>query len=160
VKAVRLVRACWVNDRVHGDVGNPLVLEDAEAYEVVEVHHLAVYDAAQQTLLDERLGQPREIPVLKRDDPPEPDQVLDLADQGLTPEQAAQELTQLSEELGLYDEPVPAPAAELTMPWTTHPKAKWIEWALRGDHSQPRPSPDEVAGMTKNELMGRYGERL
>jgi hypothetical protein len=155
MKAVRLTRALWLSDRVNGDAGTPLALEDDEARELVETWHNAVYDPALQRQLD---NAPQEIPVVKREDAPTPDQLLDLADQGLAPERAVQQLT---EELGLYDEPGDADDGEpLTMPWTTHSKAKWIEWALHGNHGQSAPDLATVAGMTKNELMGTYGERL
>ncbi len=146
MKAVRLTRACWMNDRVHGDIRAPLVLEDEEAREVVEVWRNAVYDPVLQAELDGA--------------PPPPEQ-----------EEAVQRLVDLTEELNLYDTPVvnqdaleagyPVDVDPVTKkPWTIAPKADWITWALHGDHGQRRPTSEEATQMTKAQLMNRYGERL
>lgn len=153
MRAVRLTRACWMNDRVHGDVNAPLDLDDEEARVVVEDWHNAVYDPVRQAELD---GAPSPVPGPQAE--------------------AMQLLVDLTEELDLYGEPAPEAVPweealsagrgdygdepELKKPWTIAPKADWIAWALNGDHGQPRPTSEEAAQMTKAQLMNRYGERL
>jgi hypothetical protein len=166
VKAVRLTRANGLNERVQGDATAIRYLEDAEADLMVNELKLAVYAPEHDPHPSFTASGVQEIPVVKRENAPSGEQVVSMMERGLTPEEAARELVQLTEEYGLYDDdPVilPGRAADgdgLTQPWTTHSKAKWIEWALHGSHGQPRPDLAEVAGLTKNELMSRYGERL
>jgi len=144
MKAVRLTKANGLNERVQGDAGAVRLLEDDEAFEMVRGER-AVYAPEHDPVYT------YEIPVVKVADAPTPDQVLDLAGEGSAGESGLRDSPPAWED---QEDPLPA------LPWTTHPKAKWIDWALRGDHGRPRPSFDEVTGMTKNELMSRYGERL
>lgn len=141
MRAVRLTHACGLNERVIGDAGTPLALDDDEARDLVEVHHLAVYDPVLQARLDAVHSDPvaREIPVVHRADAPSPDAVLDLADTAA----AAQEPVTSDTETALKQ------------PWTTASKATWIDWAVHLGAD-----PAEAAGLTKNELMSRYGERM
>lgn len=80
MKAVRLTHACGLNERVIGDAGTPLALDDDEARDLVEVHHLAVYDAVLQARLDAAHSDPvaREIPVVHHADAPPSDTETDL----------------------------------------------------------------------------------
>jgi hypothetical protein len=140
---------------VRGDAGDIRVLDDDEARDLVESLRHAVYapehDPAQ--VYQQATGQ--QMPSSPATEPPEP------VDTGFVgPDHAAkriQELVEYTEELGLYEnQQAPEDSVpEMTMPWTTAPKATWIDWAVyRGC------DPSEAAGMTKNQLMGRYGERL
>lgn len=132
MKAVRLTHACALNERVFGDTGTPLALAEEEARDLVENLHLARYDDQLQVQLDTILAQ-------------QPQQ------------QAAQELTELTEELGLYrpldDDDDDDPG--MLMPWSNAAKADWIAWAVHKGADAA-----EAAQLTKNELMSRYGERL
>jgi hypothetical protein len=154
MRAVRLTHARWVNERVHGDDGAVLFLDDEEAADVV-ASGAAVYDTRYSP-------PPAPAPPAVKDE-----DTLRFA--GEAERAAADKLVQLTEDLGLYD-PVavikedladmPLPGAEpeaepLTKPWTIHSKAKWVEWAIHCGAN-----PGLAAAMTKNELMGRYGERL
>jgi hypothetical protein len=158
VKAVRLTHACGLNERVIGDEGTVLVLEDAEAEGVVLIG-LAVYDEAVQRRLDEVL--PPEAPVTF-----------------VGPEAAAQrmqELADATEELGLY-EPVtdqdalkagypadvessdfekPELSTASGRPYGNASKADWVNWAVRQGAKR-----EDAQLLSKRDLMGRYGERL
>lgn len=74
-------------------------------------------------------------------------------------QQAADELTQLTEDLGLYDEPVTVidgidwPLDK--RPYGNHSKAMWVRYAIGQGADRA-----EAARMTKNELMAAYGEAL
>jgi hypothetical protein len=159
VRAVRLTHACGLNERVYGDEGTPLVLDDAEAEHLVEVLKLAVYDEALQRRLDEVL--PPEAPVTF-----------------VGPEAAAQRMQELvaaTEELGLYEPvtdqdaleagyPVDVESAgfekpELSTasgrPYGNASKADWVNWAVRQGAKR-----EDAQLLSKRDLMGRYGERL
>jgi hypothetical protein len=171
MKAVRLTHSCWLNDRVHGDTGAILFLEDDEAHGLIVVG-LGMHAPEHEIGSGPEAAQ--EIPVAKRADAPTPDEVLDQADISFVgPEAAAarmQELVDLTEELGLYDIPADDAAAaleearhgqpEMTRPWTTAAKADWISWAVHGNHGQPPTTAENAALLTKSQLMSRYGERL
>lgn len=147
MRAVRLTRANGLNERVQGDANTVRFLEDGEADFLVNELKMAVYAPEHDPHPSFTASGVQEAPAA-------------TTERGLTYEEAAQELTQLTEEYGLYDDEPVQDSAPLVQPWTTHSKAKWIEWALHGSHGQPAPDPETVAGLTKNELMSRYGERL
>ena len=131
MRAVRITRACWLNDRVNGDPGSIRTLDDAEAYEAVEVHKVAAYA-------------------------PEHDPVTFVG-----PEAAAEHLDAIILRMDAPEPAVPYEAdlipekLEMKRPYGNASKAAWIDWAVHNGAD-----PQEIAGWTKNELMGRYGERL
>jgi hypothetical protein len=142
MKAVRLTRANGLNERVQGDAGSIRHLDDAEAEHLVNGLNMAVYAPEHDLHPD----APLEIPVVKREDGiefPEKSAAVDVPDD-FYEDRGPEDLTGFGEDLVV-----------LTMPWVTHSKAKWIEWAVYKGCD-----PEQAAGMTKNELMGRYGERL
>jgi hypothetical protein len=180
VKAVRLTRANGLNPRVQGEKNSVLILEDGEAAALVE-NSLAVYAPGYDPQPSFTAGGAQEIPVVKKENAPAPDEVPDIADAAFAgPEHAAkrmQELAGYTGELGLYENQQPVvdqdaleagypididPSPGLKQPWTTAPKSEWIEWAVHGDHGKERPAPEEAAVMTKAQLMNSYsyGERL
>jgi hypothetical protein len=135
MKGVRLTRSNWVNDWLAGDAGEVRVLEDQQAYEAVEVHKLAEYAPEH----DPRDVPTYEIPVRKRQDPVEFPARAQVAD---VPED--------------FDGGVPEEVVvEMKQPWTTAPKAHWINWAIQNGCD-----PAIAAGMSKTALMSSYGERL
>jgi hypothetical protein len=143
MKAVRLVRSGWWDDVVNGDAGRPLVLEDAAADEHIARGN-AVYDPQGQAALD---GQQATFVG---------------PDEAARRMQAMQDLVDLTEEMGLYDNPVtPDEVREaeglppVKRPYGNHSKAAWIEWAVHQGAD-----PAEAAAMTKAELQSLYGERL
>jgi hypothetical protein len=160
VRAVRLTRANGLNERVQGDANTVRFLEDDEADFLVNELKMAVYAPEHDAHPSFTASGVQEVPVVKRENAVSGEQAVSMMERGLTPEEAAQALTQLTEEYGLYDDEPAEDRATLVQPWTTHSKAKWIEWALHGSHGQPAPDLDTVASLTKNELMSRYGERL
>lgn len=171
MRAVRLIRANGLNERVIGDAGAIRVLDDAEALEMVEVWRLAVYapehDPGPHSW---SAGAVQEVPVkfvgpeaaaarldqLVRDQQL-PADFVEAYKEETSPQEAAQELVELTEELNLYDEPEkPAPVRpDMRMPWTTASKADWIDWAV---HLGAK--AEDAALLTKKDLMSRYGERL
>jgi len=142
MKAVRLTRANGLNDRWIGDKDAIRILEDEDAADIVE-RLLAVYAPEYD---------PQEVTR------PLGDVAGDVQEAVHAQQDAVQQLTGLAEELSLYEDADSEP--ELKRPYGNHSKAAWTEWALHGDHGQPRPTAEEAAGLTKNELMNRYGERL
>lgn len=40
------------------------------------------------------------------------------------------------------------------------PKHEWIDYAVNGEHGQTKITPERAEGMTKADLISRYGERL
>lgn len=57
-----------------------------------------------------------------------------------------------SKETGLISEEAPEP---LKRPYANAPKSSWVAWAVSQGADE-----DEASGLTKAELMSRYGERL
>jgi hypothetical protein len=49
----------------------------------------------------------------------------------------------------------PAPSGEMKKPYSNRPKSEWIAYAVQQGHDA-----EEAEGMTKNDLMSLYGERL
>jgi hypothetical protein len=169
VKAVRLTRANGLNERVQGDMGEIRFLEDSEAGDMVSIN-LAEYAPEHDNVA--RMLELQRTPLT----------VTEAESAFVGPERAAQrmqELVELTEEMGLYEnqqpvyEEVNAPhplrdldeeireqellkaPAEAKMPWTTASKADWIEWAVSKGCE-----PKMAALLTKQQLMSRYGERL
>lgn len=134
MKAVRLTRSQWLNDAVAGDPPQVKFLDDQMAYEAVEVWHIAVYVPE----LDPLRGGAADQAQPAAEQPP--------------PEAQAVEFAGASGE----GEEVPEPGqAPVRRPYANESKADWVSWAVHNGAD-----PAEAAGMTKNELMGRYGERL
>jgi hypothetical protein len=171
MKAVRLTRANGLNERVQGDAGAIRFLEDAEAGDMVR-RLLAVYAPEHDPHPSFTAGGAQEIPVVKKENAPTPDEVLDAADVSFAgPEHAAkrmQKLVDYTEELGLYENQQQAQddgfstertgqgeTAEMKQPWTIAPKADWIAWAVQNGED-----PQKAAAMKKVDLVSRYGERL
>lgn len=106
MKAVRLTRANGLNERVQGDAGAIRFLEDAEAGDMVR-RLLAVYAPEHDPHPSFTAGGAQEIPVVKKENAPTPDEVPAAADVSFVgPEHAAkrmQELVNYTEELGLYE---------------------------------------------------------
>lgn len=137
MKSVRLIGSNILTDRSRGDHGEIRHLPDFEAEEIVrqglaEPHgSWGVTDGVRDSYLAE------EIPLVKRADAiefPEERTAIDPAD--LVSAEAP---------------PEPRPRR----PYGNASKADWITWAIY----QGCPE-DEAAGLTKAELMSRYGERL
>jgi hypothetical protein len=151
-----------LNPRVQGEKNSVLILEDGEAAALVE-NSLAVYAPGYDPQPSFTAGGVQEIPVVKKENAPAPDEVLDAVDAAFVgPEHAAkriQELVEYTEELGLYEnqQPEQGTVTEVRQPWTTAPKGDWIAWAVHNGAD-----PEEAAVMTKAQLMNRYsyGERL
>ncbi|HEY1700886.1 MAG TPA: hypothetical protein VGG75_14340 [Trebonia sp.] len=157
MRAIRITQANWLNDQVGGDRNDIKLVQDEMAYGAVEVHQIAVYAPEYDPVPFPVM--PAETAVELQDTP------LTVAESaGQAERDAADELVKMSEELGLYDDPPHQPWEDAAgpsdveppkMPWITHSKAKWVEWAIhQGANS------GLAAAMTKNELMSRYGERL
>lgn len=163
MKAVRLTRANGVNERIRGDAHTVLVLDDADAHFAVQ-QELAVYVdvCAVQVLATSELTAVSDSDIGEHGPVSEmPDDVFDdLADHiehaaansdfGSDPRYIQKDIERSR----------PEPAAEMKRPYGNASKAAWIAWAVHGDHGQPKPTPEEAAGLTKTELMSRYGERL
>lgn len=150
MRAVRLTQAHWLNDRSAGDVNDIRFLPDEEARDLVEVWRMAVYAPEYDPP-----GAPpaQDIPAVQ-----EPED-------SVTPEfeEAVTDFMDKNDALlrRLEDDPVPVQEPDaLSRPWVTANKATWIDWALNGDHGQPKPSPEEAAGMTKAQLTNKYGDTL
>ena len=45
-------------------------------------------------------------------------------------------------------------------PYGNAPKAAWVRYAAHGDHGQPFMSEERAEGLTKADLMSKFGERL
>jgi hypothetical protein len=162
VRAVILIRANGLNERVQGDVGAQLVLADDEASFMVE-RKFAVYDPVRQAQLD---GAPSPETTFVGTEAAAAR--LNELVQARKRDEAVQALVDLTEEMGLYDEPVvdqdaleaghpldvdPEPAVK--RPYGNASKAAWIDWAVRQGADEAG-----AAELTKNQLMARYGERL
>ncbi len=149
MRTVRVTHANWVSDWLAGDAGAIRYLTDEQAHEAVEVLALAVYvDGGPYTPPPPPVADPVLTiePVMTQE---HVEANLELApedDFPITVTYGTQEL----EETGTSE-----PAADMKMPWTTHSKAAWIDWAVHNGAD-----PSEAAALTKNELMSRYGERL
>ncbi len=162
MRAVILTRAGWWNDQVYGDAGTPLVLDDATAADLVERLRSAVYDPVRQAELD---GAPS--PQTTFVGPEKAAQRLDELTEAAKRDEAMQALVDLTEKMGLYDNPVTpqeiaslvpddtAEASAMKRPYGNASKAEWIEWAVHQGADAA-----EAAQLTKNQLMARYGERL
>ena len=137
MKAVRLTRANGVNERIRGDAHTVLIVEDADADEAVR-QELAVYAPEYDP------GVPaQEIPIVKKEPAIDPADVLDYI------EAAEARLNELEKVLTDPAEP------EMKRPYGNASKAAWIDWAVHSGCDA-----EEAAGLTKTELMSRYGERL
>lgn len=159
MKAVRVTQANCLTDWIAGDAGDIRMLTDQQAYEAVTVHKIAVYAPEHDPV-------PAAPPV-----PVTPEPVTVMEFPGTVVDQDALEagypVDVDPEELGLYDDgsypggtPYPGaepavPGAEMKRPYGNASKAAWIDWAV---HQGAEAA--EAAGMTKNELMNRYGEAL
>lgn len=158
MKAVRLTHACGLNERVYGDEGTSLVLDDAEAHELVEVHCLAVYapelDPVAQEIPVKFVGPEKAAARLDQlvRDQQLPADFVEAYKEEMSPQEAAQELV---EPTALSDSDLGDSPAEMKMPWTTASKADWIDWAV---HLGAK--AEDAALLTKKDLMSRYGERL
>lgn len=150
MRQVRITHANWVNDWLAGEAGAIRYLTDEQAREAVEVHHLAVYADGGSYAPP---PPPQAEPVLAIEpglqyNEPEEDFPITVtygnAQEAYDPVKAIED--------DLADMPRPA---EVKMPWTTHSKAAWIDWAVHNGAD-----PEQAAALTKNELMSRYGERL
>lgn len=131
MRTVRITHSNWVNDWLAGDDGDMRLLTDQQAYEAVELHHLAVYTDNGPELV----SSPQAVPVVKIEpglEFPEEPRAADI------PEDSGEQ-----------------PTAEMKMPWSNASKAAWIDWA-----AHQGADPEQAAALTKNELMSRYGERL
>ena len=136
MRAVRLVRAGWWDDEVNGDAGRPLWLSDDKAESHVALGN-AVYDPVLQAQLEGR---------------PSPQTTF------VGPEAAAKRLDELKAALDVAAVNAEAQVetqAEMKRPYGNASKADWIAWAVHNGADEA-----EVAGWTKNQLMGTYGERL
>lgn len=142
MKAVRLTRAIWLNDRVHGDANDVLNLEDEEARELVETWHNAVY-APEWDRSERNAAAVRPVPQ------PAPEVV--------TIEPTAVSDSDIDDRGPVLEADIPGETVQddAKPPWSNAPKADWVAWAV---HKGCKPG--EAAGMTKNQLMSRYGERL
>lgn len=179
MKAVRLLRANTLNDRVSGDANAIRILSDEEAYELVSVHRIAVYEPRfdppePAPSVDSRLWNSpepepafagpdhaaRRLEELKKlvsesDVPPlDPGQGLpgSVWQAGNEPSGSSPDYAPAGENLDGFGED-PAAAPELPRPADS--KAMWVDWAV----SQGCPAA-AAAMLTKNQLMARYGERL
>lgn len=133
MKAVRLTRSQWLNDAVAGDPSQVKILDDQMAYEAVEVWGIAVYAPELDPVRADAVDQVQPAAPV-----PAEVQVADFA--GTSGE--GQQVPETAE-------------APVRRPYANESKADWITWAVHNGAD-----PQEAAGMTKNELMGRYGERL
>jgi hypothetical protein len=156
MRAVRLTHARWVNERVHGDAGAVLFLDDAEAAEVV-ASEAAVYDSRYDAQPSWSAGAAQETPAVKDEDT--------LRFTGEAERAAADQLIRESEDLGLYDPvaaieedladmPLPEPESP-TAPAIAELKPAWVKWAISQGCE-----PKLAAVLTKVQLVSRYGERL
>jgi len=168
---IRITQSNWLNAEVGGDRGTVKLVSDDMAREAVEVHQIAEYAPEyDQPAPSWSAGDAQEIPAVRKNGP-SGEQAAEMMQQGLTPEQAADQLTQLSEELGLYDDPShqrwedaaepgdiePYAEPEMTMPSAKDSRGAWAKWAR---HQDPQLSPQKAAALTKGQLMATYGERL
>jgi hypothetical protein len=154
MRAIRILQANWLNGEVGGDRNTVKLVRDEMAADAVRIgiaEYAPEYDRPPA----------QEIPVVVRDDGLQFPGTAEATFAG--PEAAAQriqELVDLTEELGLYEEPAatrqsePEPA-EPAVPEVAATKATWIKWAISQGADLKT-----VAGLTKTELMSRYGERL
>jgi hypothetical protein len=158
VRAVILIKANGLNERVQGDVGAPLVLDDDEAAYLVE-HKFAVYDPVRQAQLD-GAPSPETTFVGTEAATARLNELIEARKR----DEAMQALVDLTEEMGLYDNPVtpqeidslvPDGAPVMKRPYGNASKAAWIDWAVHQGADAA-----EAAELTKNQLMARYGERL
>ncbi len=158
MRTVRITHANWVSDWLAGDAGAIRHLTDEQAYEAVEVLALAVYtDGGSYT----PPPPPQADPVLTI----EPVMTQEHVEANLELEEDFPiTVTYGTEPLEEYD-PVkaieadladmPNPGSEMKMPWTNASKAAWVDWAV-----YKGADPAEAAGLTKIQLMSRYGERM
>jgi hypothetical protein len=130
VRTVRVTHSNWVNDWLAGEAGDIRFLTDEQAHEAVNIHHLAVY----------------------ADDGPQP---APVAEPVLVIEPSALSDSDIDEQGPVLQADIPGETAEVKAPWTNAPKAAWVDWAVHEGAD-----PAQAASMTKNELIGRYGERL
>jgi hypothetical protein len=159
VRAVILTRAGWWNDQVHGDAGARLVLDDETAADLVERLRSAVYDPFGQAELD---GAPSPQTTFVGTEAATAR--LNALVEAQQRDDAFQAMVDLTEEMGLYDNPVtpqeidslvPDGAPVMKRPYGNASKAAWIDWAVHQGADAA-----EAAELTKNQLMARYGERL
>jgi hypothetical protein len=139
VRQVRITHANWVSDWLAGDAGATRWLTDEQAYEAVDVYNLAVY-------IDGSTASPPPPP-------PVAEPVLEIE-----PSVSAEDLVDHIEAVAdgyPQDSPLAQRDTALRMPWSNASKAAWIDWAVHLGAD-----PEQAAGLTKNELMSRYGERL
>lgn len=142
MRAVRLTRSGWWDDEVNGDTGRPLWLSDAKAESHVALGN-AVYDPVLQAQLE---GRPSPQTTFVG-----PEAAAKRLDELKARAEAFEDLLDHIEAVADGDEPVP----EMKRPYGNASKADWIAWAVHNGADEA-----EVAGWTKNQLMGRYGERL
>lgn len=167
MRTVRVTHANWVSDWLAGDAGSIRVLTDEQAYEAVEVLALAVYvDGGSYTPPPPPVAEP--VLTIEPDTQAWPEVEADLAerypDEPVMTQEHVEANLELEEDFpitvtygtpALDDKAAPEPAAELKQPWSNASKAAWVDWAVAHGCD-----PARAAGMTKNELMGNYGERL
>lgn len=155
MRAIRILQANWLNEAVAGDRGTVKLVADDMARDAVEVHKIAEYAPEYESY---------EIPVRRKENAPEPDEVIDQLLAQAPPESVVVEypgqgpVEQI--EADLAEMKLPDETAELKQPWNIASKAEWIRWAAHGDHGQPPVTEEEAAAMTKIQLMSRYGGRL
>lgn len=156
MRAIRITQANWLNDQVGGDQGTVKLVEDGMAREAVEVHRIAEYAPEWDTPgtvsfvgPDAAAERMKQLGVT----------VTDFEGEREAAERRAQAMQQLAEEtekLGLYDTPAVTDVKLPDSPPAPNDiKMKWIDWAVSQGCSM-----EDAVGMSKNELMGRYGERL
>lgn len=153
MRAIRITQANWLNEHVGGDAGTVKLVQDEMAHEAVNVHKIAEYAPewdGQPSFVgpDAAAERMKDLGVTVTEFPAE----REAADRA----QAMQQLVEETENLGLYGTPA---AGDIKLPDSppaaNASKMAWIDWAVSQGCAM-----DDAVSLTKNELMGRYGERL
>lgn len=134
MRAIRITQANWLNAEVAGDANTVKRVSDDMARDAVAIG-IAVYAPE----YDQDVPPAQAAPVARTETQPDPGDLLD----------------HIEAVADGHPEDSPLVQAEMKMPWSNASKAAWTDWAVHQGAD-----PEQVAGLTKNELMSRYGERL